>query len=282
MVEADSAGVVLLRHHPNPRRCRVDIRLDGKRALVTGANSGIGRAIALALGEAGARVAVNYVSRPEEAEAVAEAIRKAGGQALGVHADVADDRQVEQMFAALDRELGGLDILVNNAGIDGPSARGWQADPTQWRRVLEVNLVGAFLCTREALRRMVARKSGVVLNLTSVHEVIPWSGYSAYAASKAGLGMMTRTLAQEAAPHGVRVVALGPGAIRTPINESVWKDPASYADLMEKIPLNRMGTPEEIARLAVVLVSDVAAYVTGTTVFADGGMTDYPDFAHGG
>jgi glucose 1-dehydrogenase len=260
----------------------MDIRLDGKRALVTGANSGIGRAIALALGEAGARVAVNYVVRPEEAEAVVEAIRQGGGQALSVSANVADAKQVEQMYVQLDQALGGVDILVNNAGIDGPPARGWQADPTQWRRVLDVNLVGAFLCAREALRRMVTQKSGVVLNLTSVHEVIPWSGYSAYTASKAGLGMLTRTLAQEAGPYGVRVLALGPGAVRTPINESVWKDPRLYADLMEKIPMGRMGTPEEIARMAVLLVSDAAAYVTGTTIFADGGMTDYPDFSHGG
>ena len=260
----------------------MDIRLDGKRALVTGANSGIGRAIALALGEAGARVAVNYVVKPEEAEAVVETIRQGGGQALSVSADVADAEQVEQMYLRIDQALGGVDILVNNAGIDGPSARGWQADPAQWRRVLEVNLVGSFLCAREALRRMVARKSGVVLNLTSVHEVIPWSGYSAYTASKAGLGMLTRTLAQEAGPYGVRVLALGPGAVRTSINESVWKDPGLYADLMEKIPMGRMGTPEEIARMAVVLVSDAAAYVTGTTVFVDGGMTDYPDFSHGG
>ncbi len=260
----------------------MDIRLDGRRALVTGANSGIGRAIALALGAAGARVAVNYVVRPEEAQAVVEEIRQGGGEALGVSADVADAVQVERMYAQLDQALGGVDILVNNAGIDGPSARGWQADPAQWRRVLEVNLVGAFLCAREALRRMIAQKSGVVLNLTSVHEVIPWSGYSAYTASKAGLGMLTRTLAQEAGPFGVRVLALGPGAVRTSINESVWKDPGLYADLMEKIPMGRMGTPEEIARMAVLLVSDAAAYVTGTTVFVDGGMTDYPDFSHGG
>ncbi len=260
----------------------MEIRLDGKRALVTGANSGIGRAIALALGEAGARVAVNYVVRPEEAEAAVAEIRKGGGDAVTVQADVSDAAQVGAMFAKLDQALGGVDILVNNAGIDGASARGWDADPAQWRRVLEVDLLGAYHCAREALRRMVPRGAGVVLNLTSVHEIIPWSGYSAYTASKAGLGMLTRTLAQEAAPYGVRVVALGPGAIRTAINQSVWSDPKLYADLLEKIPMKRMGSPEEIARVAVFLVSDAASYVTGTTVFADGGMTDYPDFAHGG
>ncbi len=260
----------------------MEVRLDGRRALVTGANSGIGQAIAVALGEAGAAVAVNYVVKPEEAEAVAASIRAGGAKAIAVQADVSDAAQVGAMFASLDQALGGVDILVNNAGIDGPAARGWEADPAAWRRVLEVNLLGAFHCAREALRRMVPRGSGVVLNLTSVHELIPWTGYSAYTASKAGLGMLTRTLAQEAAPSGVRVLALGPGAIRTPINRGVWSDPKLYADLLEKIPMKRMGTPEEIARLAVVLVSDAAAYVTGTTVFADGGMTDYPDFSHGG
>ncbi len=260
----------------------MEIRLDGKRALVTGANSGIGRAIALALGEAGAKVAVNYVAGPAEADAVVEAIRQGGSEGLSVQADVADPQQVAALFARLDQAWGGLDLLVNNAGIDGHPALGWEADPAAWRRVIGVNLLGAYHCAREALGRMVARKSGVVLNLSSVHEVIPWTGFSAYTASKAALGMLTRTLAQEAAPHGVRVAALAPGAIRTPINQNVWGDPRLYADLLEKIPLGRMGTPEEIARMAVVLLSDAASYLTGTTVFVDGGMTDYPDFAHGG
>ncbi len=145
-----------------------------------------------------------------------------------------------------------------------------------------MNLFGAFYCAQQALKRMVPQKSGVILNISSVHEIIPWSGYSAYTASKAALGMMTQTLAQEAAPYGVRVLALGPGAIKTSINRSVWSDPASLKDLLEKIPLNRVGEPEEIARIAVVLVSETASYLTGRTVFVDGGMTDYPDFSHGG
>ena len=157
-----------------------------------------------------------------------------------------------------------------------------EADIGQWRRVIEVNLLGAFYCARQALAHMVPSKSGVILNISSVHEVIAWSGYSAYAASKAGLAMLTQTLAQEAAPHGVRVLAVAPGAVRTPINQAVWGDPTSLGDLLEKIPLNRLGEPEEIARMVVVLVSDVASYVAGRTVFVDGGMTDYPDFAHGG
>jgi NAD(P)-dependent dehydrogenase (short-subunit alcohol dehydrogenase family) len=260
----------------------MEIQLTQKRALVTGANSGIGRAVALALGAAGARVAVNYVTHPEAADDVVKTIQQSGGDAIAVRADVSDHAQVATMFSTLDKTWSGIDLLVNNAGIDGEHALGWEADPDAWRRVLDVNLVGAFHCAREALARMVPQGAGVVLSLTSVHEEIPWTGYSAYTASKAGLSMMTKTLAQEAAPHGVRVLALAPGAIKTPINRNVWSDPTMYADLLEKIPLKRMGTPEEIAGMVVVLVSDAAAYVTGTTVFVDGGMTDFPSFSHGG
>jgi len=260
----------------------MEIALSNRRALVTGANSGIGASIARELASAGARVVVNYVVDPEAAQAVVAAIRQAGGDAMALEADVSDAAQVAAMFAAIDRSWGGLDILVNNAGIDGPRALTWEADPKQWERVLRVNLLGAFHCAREALKRMITQRSGVVLNLTSVHEKVPWSGYSAYTAAKAGLSMLTKTMAQEAAPSGVRVVALAPGAIRTPINRSVWSDPATLSDLLTKIPLDRMGEPEEIARVAVFLVSDAASYLTGSTVYVDGGMTDYPDFAHGG
>ena len=260
----------------------MEITLEDRRALVTGANSGIGMAIALALAEAGAAVAVNYVTNPDAARSVVDRITRGGGKAVALSADISDAAAVAAMFAELDRSWNGIDLLVNNAGIDGRRAEAWESDPAAWRNVIEVNLLGAYHCAREALRRMIPQKSGVILDMTSVHEEIPWSGYSAYAASKAGLSMLTKTLAQEAAPHGVRVLALAPGAIRTPINQSVWSDPKQYADLIEKIPLGRMGTPEEIARTAVVLLSDAASYVTGTTIFADGGMTDYPDFAHGG
>jgi glucose 1-dehydrogenase len=260
----------------------MEIRLDGKRALVTGGNSGIGRAIAIAFAQSGARVAVNYVAAPAKADEVVAEIRGAGGEAIAVMADVSDAAQVAAMFARIDQEWGGLDILVSNAGIDGGAALAWEADPAKWRRVLDINLVGAFLCAREALRRMTTQKSGVLLAVTSVHELIPWTGFSAYTASKAGLSMLIKTLAQEAASFGVRAIALGPGAIKTPINAGVWNDPKRYADLLEKIPLRRMGTPEEIAAMAVFLVSDRAGYVTGTTVFVDGGMLDYPDFQHGG
>ncbi len=260
----------------------MDVRLDGKRALVTGANSGIGRAVALALAEAGAKVAVNWIAHPEATDEVVEEIEKAGGTALGVKADVSKADEVAAMFATLDGAWGGVDIVVNNAGIDGDRALGWEADLDAWRKVLEINLFGAFYCAREALRRMVPAQSGTVLNITSVHEVIAWTGYSAYASAKAGLSMLTKTLAQEAAPHGVRVLSLAPGAIKTPINKAVWSDPKMSADLLDKIPMNRLGEADEIGRLAVMLVSDVAGYITGSSVFADGGMTDYPDFRKGG
>ena len=260
----------------------MNITLSGKRVLVTGGNSGLGEAMVRAFANAGARVAINYVVHPELAESLALDIRKRQGEALVVEADVADPGAITQMFNRIDAAWGGLDVLVNNAGIDGPQAPGWEADIIAWRRVLDVNLMGAFLCAREALARMVRQKSGVILNTSSVHEVIPWSGYSAYTASKAAISMLAKTLAQEAGPHGVRVLCIAPGAIQTAINAQVWKDPQGLADLLTKIPLGRIGKPEDIAGMAVVLASDVAGYVTGTTVFVDGGMVDYPSFMHGG
>jgi NAD(P)-dependent dehydrogenase (short-subunit alcohol dehydrogenase family) len=260
----------------------LEIQLRGKRALVTGGNSGIGEATVRALAAAGARVAVNYVAHPEAAEALVRELERTGGGALAIEADVSREADVATMFEKLDSAWGGIDVLVNNAGVDGSRALAWEGVPSDWRRVLEINLFGAYHCAREALRRMVAAGSGVVVNVSSVHEVIPWSGYSAYTASKAGIGMMTRTLAQEAGGSGVRVLAVAPGAIRTPINRSVWSDPAGMTDLLDKIPLRRLGEPDDVARLIVFLASDAAAYVTGTTVFVDGGMTDYPGFSHGG
>jgi glucose 1-dehydrogenase len=259
----------------------MNIELGEKRALVTGANSGIGAAIALGLAGVGAKVAINYVVHPEAADELVRTIKQSKGEALAMQADVCDPKAVAEMFRQIDAAWGGIDVLIS-AGIDGDRALGWEADITAWRKVIEVNLFGAFYCAREALKRMVPQKSGVILSTSSVHEEIAWSGYSAYAASKAAVSMLTKTLAQEAAPHGVRVLAVGPGAIKTSINRSVWNHPESLQDLLEKIPLHRIGEPEEIARMVVVLVSDVASYVTGRTVFVDGGMTDYPGFAHGG
>jgi NAD(P)-dependent dehydrogenase (short-subunit alcohol dehydrogenase family) len=260
----------------------LQIDLTGKRCLVTGANSGIGESTARTFAEAGADVAINYLTHPEAADAVAAAVRAAGGRALTLRADVSDATQVDTMFDTLLADWGGIDILVNNAGIDGPSAKSWDADLDAWREVLEVNLFGAFYCSRRALQQMVPAGAGVIVNMSSVHERIPWSGYGAYTASKAGLAMLTQTLAQEAAPHGVRVLAVAPGAIKTPINKSVWDDKAGLADLRSKIPMGRLGERDEVARMVVMLASGCASYMTGSTVFVDGGMIDFADFAHGG
>jgi glucose 1-dehydrogenase len=258
------------------------IDLEGQRALVTGASSGIGQAIGIALAKAGAKVAVNYHSHPESAQAVVSQIKTAGGEAFAIQTDVSNASEVKSMFEELDATWNGVDILVNNAGIDGPSAVGWESDIDHWRSVIEINLLGAYHCAREALQRMVSQKNGVVVNMTSVHEEIAWSGYSAYTASKAALGMMSKTMAQEAAAFNVRVLSVAPGAIKTPINRGVWGNPNNMRDLLEKIPLNRIGQVDDVANMVVFLVSEMASYVTGRTVFVDGGMTDYPDFAHGG
>ncbi len=256
--------------------------LRDKRVLVTGGNSGLGAAMVRAFGVAGAKVAVNYLTNPDATEALLTDLKDSGGEAIGLHADVSDAGAVEAMFAQLDDAWGGIDVLISNAGIDGARATGWESEVDAWSKVIDINLKGAYLCARQALKRMVPQGSGMVLNTTSVHETIPWAGYSAYTASKAGLSMMAKSLALEAAPFGVRVLCLAPGAIRTPINRAVWDNPEQYRDLLTKIPLGRIGEPEEIAGVAVMLASDAAAYLTGTTVFVDGGMTTYPAFAHGG
>jgi glucose 1-dehydrogenase len=260
----------------------MDLNLSGKRVLVTGGNTGLGAAIALAFAGEHARVAINYIAKPEAAQSLAVQLRATAAEVLTVEADIGDAAAVDAMFGVLDKTWGGIDVLINNAGIDGPRALAWEADAAAWSRVMQINLTGAFLCARAALRRMVAQHSGVIINTSSVHEQIAWTGYSAYAASKAGLSMLSKTLAQEAGPFGVRVLCIAPGAIRTSINAEVWQDPAGARDLLSKIPLGRVGEPQDVARLTVVLASEIAAYVTATTIFIDGGMTDYPDFSHGG
>ncbi len=260
----------------------MNINLDGKRALITGGNSGIGQAIANELSAAGAKVAINYVYNPETTNQMISDIQAKGGEAFGILADISDPQAVETMFQKMDETWGGIDILINNAGIDGAEAKGWDQKIEDWQKVININLLGNYYCARQALKRMIPQKSGVILSTSSVHETIAWTGHSAYTASKAGVGMLTKTLAQEAAPAGVRVLSLAPGAVKTSINKNVWSNEASLKDLLEKIPLGRIGEPTEIARMAIVLVSDVASYITGRTIFVDGGMTDYPDFAHGG
>jgi NAD(P)-dependent dehydrogenase (short-subunit alcohol dehydrogenase family) len=257
---------------------QVDLR--DKRVLITGASGGIGSAIVRAFGQAGALVAVNYVGSDSAAKTLVEELTP--DRSFAVSADVSNEAQVDSMFEFIEARWGGLDILVNNAGIEVAAQYTWKFSTHDWHKVIGVNLTGPFLCARRALPNMVERRTGVVINVTSVHEIIAWSGHSAYAASKAGLAMLTRTLAQEASQFGVRILNLAPGAIQTPINANVWRDEKGLDDLRSKIPIGRIGEPKEVAAMAVLLASDAASYMTGTTVFVDGGMTDYPSFRHGG
>jgi glucose 1-dehydrogenase len=263
--------------------------LIGQKALVTGADSGIGRAVALALGEAGADVVVNYVRQDGAAAEVVKQIQSYGGSAYAHKADVAREDEVEAMFARMCAQLGTIDILVANAGLqrDAPFHA---MTLEQWNTVLSVNLTGQFLCARAALREFlrrgvvetVSRAAGKIICMSSVHQEIPWAGHANYAASKGGVMMMMRSLAQEVAPHRIRVNGIAPGAIRTPINTAAWQTPEAYAGLMQLVPYGRIGEPEDIARAAVWLASDDSDYVVGTTLFVDGGMTLYPGFADGG
>jgi glucose 1-dehydrogenase len=263
--------------------------LVGQKALVTGANSGIGRAVALALGAAGADVGVNYVTRPDDATAVVEQITKSGADALALEADVSNEDQVVAMFRDAIGHFGRLDILVANAGVQR-DAHFVDMTLRDWNSVIAINLTGQFLCCREAVRAMsrqgvvegVSKAAGKIICMSSVHERIPWAGHVNYAASKGGIMMMMQSLAQEVAPLKIRVNSIAPGAIRTPINTAAWSTPAAYSALMTLVPYGRIGEPEDIARTAVWLASDEADYVTGATLFVDGGMTLYPGFASGG
>ncbi len=266
-----------------------DQPLKGQKALVTGASSGIGEGVARALGAAGASVAVNYVTNPDTAGRIAEEIRAGGVDAMAIRADVSSEEDVRRMFAAMLDAWGTVDILVNNAGLqrDAPFT-----DMTleQWSVVLGVNLTGMFLCAREAAREMirrgirpeVSRAAGKILCISSVHEVIPWAGHINYAASKGGVRLFMQTLAQELAPHRIRVNSIAPGAIRTPINRAAWETPEALQTLLKLIPYGRIGVPEDIGKAAAWPAPGEADYVRGQTLFVDGGMTLYPEFAHGG
>ena len=263
--------------------------LRNQKALVTGANSGIGEACALALGEAGADVVVNYVSRPDEADRVVEIIRESGSRALAFQADVSREDQVQAMFARMREEFGTIDILVNNAGLQR-DARFEEMTLEQWNTVIAINLTGQFLCAREAVREFLRRgvvpdvssAAGKIICMSSVHEVIPWGGHVNYAASKGGVMQLMKSMAQELAPKKIRVNSIAPGAIKTPINRTAWETPEAERELLKLIPEGRVGVPADIARAAVWLASDASDYVTGTTIFVDGGMTLYPGFATGG
>lgn len=263
--------------------------LQGQKALVTGANSGIGRAVAVHLAREGADVVVNYVvDEPAAKEVVAE-IEACGRRGLAIQADVSDEPQVQAMFQQMLDAFGTIDILVNNAGLqrDAPFD---EMTLAQWQKVIDVNLTGQFLCAREAVREFKRRgvvpevscAAGKIISMSSVHEVIPWAGHVNYAASKGGVMLLTKSLAQEVAPHRIRVNSICPGAIRTPINTAAWSTPEAYADLMKLIPYNRIGEPEDIARATAWMASDDADYVQGVSFFVDGGMTLYPGFAEGG
>ncbi|GAB4389998.1 MAG: SDR family oxidoreductase [Thermodesulfovibrionales bacterium] len=263
--------------------------LGGQAALVTGASSGIGAAVAMAMGRAGAQVAVNFFSDEAAAVQVASAIKEEGGKAFTVRADVSDEAQVIGMFDAVRREFGTLDILVSNAGVqkDSPFA---EMDAASWRAVIEINLTGSFLCAREAVREFLrrgpvparSRATGKIIFVSSVHEAIPWAGHANYAASKGGVMQLMRTIAQEMAPKKIRANSIAPGAIRTPINRGAWDTPEAEARLLELIPYGRVGEAEDVARVAVWLASEEADYVNGATIFVDGGMMLFPGFAHGG
>jgi glucose 1-dehydrogenase len=263
--------------------------LTGQKALVTGANSGIGRGVALALGEAGADVAVNYIVDDPAAQDVVEAVQRFGVKAIKLKADVSDEAQVATMFQAMLEAFGTIDILVANAGLQRDSVF-TAMTLAEWNKVIGVNLTGQFLCAREAVREFIRRgvvpdvscAAGKIICMSSVHQEIPWAGHANYASSKGGIRQLMQSLAQEMAPHRIRVNAIAPGAIRTPINTSAWNTPEAYKALMTLVPYGRIGEPEDIARAAVWLASDQSDYVVGTTLFVDGGMTLYPGFATGG
>lgn len=260
-----------------------------QKALVTGANSGIGRAVALALGRAGADVVVNFIDREDAANRVVQEIQSAGTKAIAIRADVSREDEVEQMFDHAIKAFGTIDILVANAGLQRDSAI--QAMTLQeWNKVIGVNLTGQFLCARAAIREFLRRgvvpstscAAGKIICMSSVHQEIPWARHANYATSKGGIKLLMESMAQELAPHHIRVNAIAPGAIRTHINKEAWDTPEALQSLQTLIPYGRIGEPDDIARAVAWLASDDADYLVGTTLFIDGGMTLFPGFATGG
>jgi glucose 1-dehydrogenase len=264
-------------------------KLEDQVAIVTGASSGIGAGVAKALAAEGAAVVVNYSSNPEKAENVLNEIQRAGGTAFTIKADVSNEKEVINMFQETYKQFGTVDILVNNAGLQKDN-KFHEMSVDEWNRVIGINLTGQFLCAREAIKEFLRRgvvpskskAAGKIICMSSVHEVIPWAGHANYAASKGGVMMLMKTIAQEYAPMKIRVNSIGPGAIRTPINHAAWQTPESYNQLLKLIPQKRIGEAEDIGGAAVWLASDDADYVNGITLFVDGGMLLYPGFEDNG
>ncbi|MEJ7644158.1 MAG: SDR family oxidoreductase [Chryseolinea sp.] len=264
-------------------------KLEGQVALVTGASSGIGAGVAKALAREGAVVIINYSSSAEKAELVLNNIQQAGGSGITIKADVSKEDDVLRMFAEVLKKYGTIDILINNAGLQ-KDAKFHEMSLEEWNRVIGINLTGQFLCAREAIKEFlrrgvvpeVSKAAGKIICMSSVHEVIPWAGHANYAASKGGVMMLMKSIAQEYAPLKIRVNSIGPGAIRTPINHAAWQTPESYKQLMKLIPQKRIGEAEDVGSAAVWLASDDSDYVNGITLFVDGGMLLYPGFEDNG
>ncbi|MGW9019059.1 glucose 1-dehydrogenase [Priestia megaterium] len=255
--------------------------LKGKVVIITGASKGIGRAMSVRFGQEQAKVVINYRSSEEEGLEVLKEVQEAGGEGIIVQADVAKEEDVKKLVKTAVDRFGTLDIMINNAGMENPSPS-HELSLEDWNRVININLTGAFLGSREAIKYFVENDiKGNVINMSSVHEMIPWPLFVHYAASKGGIKLMTETLALEYAPKGIRVNNIGPGAIDTPINAEKFADPEQRADVESMIPMGYIGRPEEIAAVAAWLASSEASYVTGITLFADGGMTKYPEFQAG-
>lgn len=287
------AKIALPRHTSVGRRTKgklVSQKLLAKqRAVVTGASSGIGEAIARALAEAGASVIVNYHSHQESAEHIVKDIRERGGVAIAVEADVSKPESCARLFEAAQLQLGGIDIVVANAGLQKDAAF-TEMTLEDWKKVIDVNVTGQFICAQEAVRcfrrqgfnRDRSKALGKVIFTSSVHQVIPWAGHANYAAAKGGLRLLMETMAQELAGERIRVNAIAPGAIKTPINKDAWGTAAALEKLLKLIPYGRIGEPEDVGKAAVWLASDESDYVVGTTLFVDGGMLLYPAFREGG
>ncbi|AKD03834.1 SDR family oxidoreductase [Pontibacter korlensis] len=261
-------------------------KLKGKVALVTGASSGIGQGIAIAMGHAGAKVVVNFHSDEDGARDTQKLIEDAGGEAITARADVSKAEDAQKLIDTAVEHFGRLDILVNNAGIQ-KDQEFLKMTLEEWQKVIDTNLTGHFLCAQAAAREFVKREvkpeektsAGNIIFISSVHDIIPWAGRVNYTAAKGGLQMMMKSLAQELAKYKVRVNAISPGAIKTDINRKEWETEEGRKKMLSQIPYGRIGEPEDIAKVAVWLATDEADYITGSTLYVDGGMTLYPSFS---